>query len=76
MSYASVKLAISENFAAQADQALGPLADSPRKTVLESIKKALITSRLTLSDQGAGSDPYDSQRGRNPGSVWTQRRRF
>jgi hypothetical protein len=44
--------------------------------VLQEIRKALVTSRLTLSNQSAGLDPYDSGNGRDPGSVWRRRSRY
>ena len=43
--------------------------------IMKNIKRALVTSRLTLTDHDAGSNPYDSGRGRNPGSVWLKRSR-
>lgn len=46
-----------------------------RPVVLGRIKHALVTSRLTLGSQSTGSDPYDSRRERNPGSVWGNRGR-
>jgi hypothetical protein len=39
------------------------------------IRRSLISSQLTLAEDVAGGDPYDSRRGRNPGAVWGRRRR-
>ena len=47
-----------------------------RSAVFRQIKKALVTSRLTLAGQDAGSNPYDSRSGRGPGAVWRGRSRF
>ena len=46
-----------------------------RPAIMKNIKRALVTSRLTLTDHDAGSNPYDSGRSRNPGSVWLKRSR-
>lgn len=43
--------------------------------VLERIKQALVTSRLTLAGQNIGSDPYDSRRDRRRTPVWGNRSR-
>jgi hypothetical protein len=52
-----------------------PLPDgSGREAVLLSIKQALVKSRLTLAENDAGSDPYNTRRG--PGSVWVRRSRY
>ena len=50
------------------------LADA-RSATLNRIRKTLVTSRLTLAGETAGSDPYDSRRGREPGAVWWNRGR-
>jgi hypothetical protein len=47
----------------------------PRPLMLERIKQALVTSRLTLAGDTAGDNPYDSRPGRDPGSVWGNRSR-
>jgi len=47
----------------------------PRPAMLGLIKQALVTSRLTLANDTAGSNPYDSRRGREPGAVWGNRKR-
>jgi hypothetical protein len=52
-----------------------PDADA-QPAAMEEIKKALVTSRLTLANHNAGLDPYDSGNGRNPGSIWRRRSRF
>jgi len=41
--------------------------------VVNRIKQALVTSRLTLGAQSTGLDPYDSRRATNPGAVWSGR---
>jgi hypothetical protein len=43
--------------------------------VLERIKKALVTSRLTLAGQNTGTDPYDSRRDRRRAPIWGDRSR-
>ena len=44
--------------------------------VLERIKQALVTSRLTLAGQSVGADPYNSRRDRRRrASVWGDRSR-
>ena len=43
--------------------------------VVERIKKALVTSRLTLASHSTGTDPYNSRRDRRRGSVWGNRKR-
>ncbi len=43
--------------------------------VLDRIKQALVTSRLTLAGQNIGADPYDSHHDRRRGSVWGHRSR-
>ena len=48
---------------------------SGREAVLLSIKQALVTSRLTLTEQDAGADPYNRRQGPNPGSMWALRNR-
>lgn len=46
-----------------------------RSATLNRIRKTLVTSRLTLAGETAGTDPYDSGRGREPGAVWGNRSR-
>ena len=48
-------------------------ATDVRSATLNRIRKTLVTSRLTLAGEKAGSDPYDSRRGRGPGAVWWNR---
>lgn len=50
-------------------------AADARSAVLDRIRKTIVTSRLTLAGEAAGSDPYDSGRGRGPGAVWGNRGR-
>jgi hypothetical protein len=49
--------------------------DRQREYVLANIKAALVTSRLTLSTNNAGVDPYNSRLGRRPKSAWQGRGR-
>jgi hypothetical protein len=60
---------------ADAQEAAGPDAPDVRGDTFTRIRKSLVTSRLTLASDAAGGDPYDSRRGRTPGSVWGHRRR-
>ena len=46
-----------------------------RGETFQRIRRSLISSQLTLAEDVAGGDPYDSRRGRNPGAVWGKRRR-
>ena len=52
-------------------------ADGPGlgPAVLERIKQALVTSRLTLAGHNTGADPYNSRRDRRRTSVWGNRSR-
>ncbi len=50
-----------------------PSVADARDATLERIRRTLVTSRLTLAGEAAGSDPYDSRRGREPGAVWGNR---
>ena len=59
----------------EASAALAPGKSDVRGEALDRIRKSLVTSRLTLASETAGGNPYDSGRGRSPGSVWGQRRR-
>ncbi len=61
------------DIAPHAPQRLSSAHGSRREAVLLSIKQALVTSRLTLTDQDAGADPYDRRQSPNPGLVWTLR---
>jgi hypothetical protein len=54
--------------AAPDDRGAGP-------AVVERIKKALVTSRLTLAGHSTGADPYNSRRDRRRTSVWGNRSR-
>ena len=60
---------------AEAQASPGPATPDVRGETFNRIRKSLVTSRLTLASDAAGGDPYDSRRGRAPGSVWGQRRR-
>jgi hypothetical protein len=64
------------NYVATGEPEPGPPDSDAQAAALEEIKKALVTSRLTLSNHNAGLDPYDSGNGRDPGSVWRRRSRF
>ena len=44
-----------------------------RSATLDRIRKMMVTSRLTLAGEAAGVDPYDTRRGRGPGSIWRNR---
>ena len=44
-----------------------------RPIMLDRIKQALVTSRVTLAGQSTGKDPYDSRRDRRRTSVWGNR---
>ncbi len=46
-----------------------------RPLVVDRIKQALVTSRLTLASHSTGTDPYDSRVDRRRGSLWGNRRR-
>jgi hypothetical protein len=46
-----------------------------RTAVLDRIRQALVTSRLTLASHSTGSDPYDSRADRRRGTVWGNRNR-
>ena len=70
-----MKLELATEEAFKATAGIEPGYGSARPAIMENIKRALVTSRLTLTDQDAGSNPYDSGRGRNPGSVWLKRSR-
>jgi hypothetical protein len=55
-----------------------PKAASDETTVqpvLERIKQALVTSRVTLAGQNIGADPYDSHHDRRRAPVWGNRSR-
>jgi hypothetical protein len=53
----------------------GPELPDVRRETFKRIRRTLISSQLTLAEDVAGGDPYDSRRGRNPGAVWGKRRR-
>ncbi|HEX9472866.1 MAG TPA: hypothetical protein VF931_01660 [Steroidobacteraceae bacterium] len=63
------------DIARDAPQRPSGLQRSGREAVLLSIKQALVTSRLTLTEQDAGADPYNRRQGPNPGSLWALRNR-
>jgi hypothetical protein len=46
-----------------------------RSAVLDRIKQALVTSRLTLASHSTGADPYDTRKDRRRGTVWGNRSR-
>ncbi len=50
-------------------------ATSAQPAVVERIKQALVTSRLTLAGQNTGTDPYDSRRERRRTPIWGNRSR-
>lgn len=50
-----------------------PEAVSVQPPVLERIKQALVTSRLTLAGQNTGTDPYDSRYDRRRAPIWGNR---
>lgn len=50
-------------------------SDRQRQHVVANIKAALVTSRLTLTANDSGVDPYNSRLGRRPKSAWQGNRR-
>jgi hypothetical protein len=75
---AEPKTGFSHDRALQPDIELDPDQASP--AVLAAIKTALVTSRLSLTGNDGGRDPYgrdpyDNRRGQGPGSVWRGRTR-
>ena len=46
-----------------------------RPPVVERIKQALVTSRLTLAGHSTGTDPYDSRHDRRRAPLWGNRSR-
>ena len=54
----------------EAEDAAG--ATGSRLLIVNRIKQALVTSRVTLGAQSTGLDPYDSSRA-HPASVWPDR---
>ncbi len=46
-----------------------------RPLMVDRIKQALVTSRLTLASHNIGTDPYDSRRDRRRASIWGNRSR-
>jgi len=54
-----------------------PPADDPpvRPAVLNRIRKAMVTSRLTFAERDSGGDPYNSRAARGPEAVWRGRTR-
>jgi hypothetical protein len=60
-----------------ADAAVEPegAPDHQRQFVMANIKAALVTSRLTLSANNPGVDPYNSRLGKRANSVWNGHRR-
>jgi hypothetical protein len=58
---------------ADAEDLVAP--DRLRESMVASIKAALVTSRVSLSTNSAGVDPYNSRLGKRPGTVWNGQRR-
>ena len=52
-----------------------PEAAAVRPPVLDRIKQALLTSRLTLAGQNIGADPYDNRLDRRRAPLWGKRSR-
>jgi hypothetical protein len=52
-----------------------PAESGARPVVLNRIKQALVTSRLTFGNQSTGTNPYDSGNEDNAGQVWGNRLR-
>lgn len=52
-----------------------PAESGARPVVVNRIKQALVTSRLTFGNQNTGTNPYDSGREDHPGQVWGNRLR-
>ena len=50
--------------------------DRGRESVMLSIKRALVTSRLTLGESDPGADPYNSGERKSPVLEWGRRSRF
>jgi hypothetical protein len=46
-----------------------------RPVMLDRIKQALVTSRLTLAGHSTGADPYNSRRDRRRATIWGKRSR-
>ena len=46
-----------------------------RPVVVNRIKQALVTSRLTFGSQSTGANPYDSGSERKSGQIWGNRLR-
>jgi hypothetical protein len=59
----------------EASAAAGPDAPNVRGETFKRIRQSLLNTQLALAEEVAGSDPYDSRRGRNPGGVWGKRPR-
>ncbi len=49
--------------------------DRLRESMVASIKAALVTSRVSLSTNNAGFDPYNCRLGKQPKAIWNGRRR-
>jgi hypothetical protein len=63
------------NYVTDADPEPASDKAGPRPLVVDRIKQALVTSRLTLASHSTGTDPYDSRLDRRRGSIWGNRRR-
>ncbi|HEV7432906.1 MAG TPA: hypothetical protein VGN77_07675, partial [Steroidobacteraceae bacterium] len=64
------------DYVADVDEAQpAPSAADTRPVVVDRIKQALVTARLTLGGQNTGADPYDTRRDRRRAPVWGTRRR-
>ena len=50
-------------------------AQADAQLVVNRIKQALVTARLTLGNQNTGADPYNCRADRRRASMWGNRRR-
>ncbi len=56
------------------DAPVAPSDSGIRPVMIDRIKQALVTSRVTLAGQSTGADPYDTRRDRPRGLVWAGHR--
>jgi hypothetical protein len=66
-------MATKPDYVTDLDAQSGPDDSGVPPSVLDRIKQALVTSRITLAGQSTGADPYDSRRDRRRASVWGNR---
>lgn len=52
-----------------------PAQADAQPVIIDRIKQALVTARLTLGSQSTGADPYNCRADRRHASVWGNRRR-